>query len=189
MMHKALSNDRALWLFRNGISLIFSRGERDETPLRGFGISLIEQKVGPCGSFSLRRERDETALSLRSIAALRVLAFGQNLRRLRFTSFRSRLSNPLRGFGISLIEQKVGPCGSFSLRRERDETALSLRSIAALRVLAFGQNLRRLRFTSFRSRLSNPLRGFGISLIETKSGALRLHFLFQEREGFEPSVL
>lgn len=104
-MHKALFNDRALWLFRNGISLIFSRGERDETPLRGFGISLIKTKVGPYGSFPLRRERDETAMSRRSIAALRVLAFGQNLRRLRFTSFRRRLSNPLRGFGVSLMKK------------------------------------------------------------------------------------
>ena len=119
-MHKALSNDRALWLFRNGISLIFSRGERDETPLRGFGISLIKTKVGPYGSFPLRRERDETAMSRRSIAALRILAYGQNLKRLRFTSFRSRLSNPLRGFGISLIEKIWSPQGAPYFFKERE---------------------------------------------------------------------
>ena len=163
-MHKQLFNEE--W---DGLRFTSFRRHLSN-PLRGFGVSLMKQKVGPCGSFPLRRERDETALSLRSIAALRVLAYGQNLRRLRFTSFRRRLSNPLRGFGISLMKQKVGPYGSFSLRRERDETALSLRSIAALRVLAYGQNLRRLRFTSFRRRLSNPLRGFGISLMKQKVG-------------------
>ena len=93
------------------------------------------------------------------------------------------------GSEFPLLKQKVGPCGSFPLRRERDETAMSRRSIAALRVLAFGQNLRRLRFTSFRRRLSNPLRGFGISLIEKIWSPQGAPYFFKEREGFEPSVL
>ena len=64
-----------------------------------------------------------TARSFHSHAALRVLAFGQNLRRLRFTAFRRRLSNPLRGFSDpSLpIETKTRPLGLVLVsRRERD---------------------------------------------------------------------
>ena len=60
-------------------------------------------------------------------------------------------------------------------------TARSFHSRAALRVLAFGQNLRRLRFTAFRRRLSNPLRGFE-PLPYEKSGAHEgLHFFQGER--------
>ena len=68
----------------------------------GSEYPLLKQKVGPYGS----QEREGwTARSFHSRAALRVLAYGQNLRRLRFTSFRRRLSNPLRGFGVSLMKK------------------------------------------------------------------------------------
>lgn len=102
-------------------------GERSFGPLSGErGIRQQSQFV-LLSSPSLSGERGGwTARSFHSRAALRVLAFGQNLRRLRFTSFRRRLSNPLRGFGVSLMKQKVGPCGStFCFRRERDSNPRS----------------------------------------------------------------
>ena len=93
-------------------SLAALRRGRDKTT-----ISLRSFVPPP---LSLKRE-GWTARSLRSHAALRVLAFGQNLRRLRFTSFRRRLSNPLRGFGVSLMKKIWSPQGApYFFRRERD---------------------------------------------------------------------
>lgn len=68
-------------------------------------------------------------------------------------------------------------------------TARSFHSRAALRVLAFGQNLRRLRFTAFRRRLSNPLRGFEPLPYEKIRNPQGVPYFFKEREGFEPSDL
>ena len=60
------------------------------------------------------------------VDALRVTARGRNPKRLRFTSFRSRLSNPLRGFDSFLMKQKGTRMGFlFVSRRERDSNPRS----------------------------------------------------------------
>ena len=60
------------------------------------------------------------------VDALRVTARGRNPKRLRFTSFRSRLSNPLRGFDPFLMKKNGARTGlHFFSRRERDSNPRS----------------------------------------------------------------
>ena len=85
--------------------------------------TLFSTREG-CFPFSTREGWDIDITSF--VDALRVTARGRNPKRLRFTSFRSRLSNPLRGFDSFLMKQKGTRMGFlFVSRRERDSNPRS----------------------------------------------------------------
>ncbi len=74
-------------------------------------------------------------------------------------------------------------------RRERDKTTISLRSIVALRVAVFDRNLKTRCIRFALAGFVEPSARVLILFHETKSGALRLRFLFQGERGIRQHFL
>ena len=85
--------------------------------------------------------------------------------------------------GTTISLRSLLPSRHPSSLRERDWTSTSLRLSMPSRLRPLAVILDCVWFASLSRSQSNPLRGFEPCPIETKSGALRLHFLFQGERG------
>ena len=110
--------------------------------IQGYGVFFVESATTRSGSSSslrerhpssLRerhppslRERDGTTISLRSLLPYGLRPLAVILDCVWFASLTRGQSNPLRGFGVSLVETKTRLCSLvFVSRRERDGTKSS----------------------------------------------------------------